>query len=295
MRTPNTECFLCAKPLYRRPHEMAKARYAACLGCRSDAQKVAGVTERQHAGLVLGRLKGTNHRTGYRHREESKQKTAAANKRFWADHPERAAERGAKTRGEAHYKWSGGVSKLSLSIRQMTESLKWQRSVVGRDQKCVRCGNTTNLEAHHRTPLSVLMRELSIKSRDEARSHAAALWDISNGETLCAACHYTEHGRTVPPLPTRKPSFTECVRCGTSFAAKPSVVKSGYAKYCSRTCSAAWLCEHPRKGEQNPNWRGGRISVRCRRCENVILLKPSVAHKKPLGVYCSRECRYAPR
>lgn len=43
MRTPNTQCLLCAKPLYRRPYEMAKVRYAACMACRSEAQKVSGI------------------------------------------------------------------------------------------------------------------------------------------------------------------------------------------------------------------------------------------------------------
>lgn len=270
---------------------MVKTRYFACMACRNEAQKVAGITERQQAGLARGRTKGTNHRAGYRHREESKKKTSVANKRFWANYPEKAIERGAKTRGEAHYAWRGGVSQLGLSIRRMTESVKWLRAVVSRDQKCVRCGSFDNLEAHHIKPFSILIRELGIKSRDDARRQAAAVWDIANGETLCAACHYTEHGRAVPSLPVRKPSFTTCVRCGVSFSAKPSLIKKGDAKYCSRDCSSAWLSEHPRIGSANGNWRGGLISVACLGCQTEIQVKPS--RLNPRGQHCSWECRYA--
>ena len=196
MRTPNTQCLLCAKPLYRRPNELARVRYAACMACRSDAQKVAGITERQQSGLSLGREKGTNHRAGYSHREESKRQVSAANKAFWAANPEKAAERGSKTRAEKHYKWKGGASKLSVSIRQMNENRKWMDAVKERDGECLRCGSTSHLESHHRHSFAELLSDLAIKSRDDARKHAAVLWDLDNGETLCQPCHYREHGRT---------------------------------------------------------------------------------------------------
>jgi hypothetical protein len=195
VRTPNTQCLLCAKPLYRRPSDMAKVRYAACMGCRSEAQKVAGITEAQNDGLKLGRPKGTNHRTGYKHREESKQKVAATNKAFWAARPLEAVERGAKTRAEKHYLWKGGIAKLNKSIRQMRENRKWMDAVKERDGCCVRCGSTQNLESHHLRSLSELIETLGVKNRDDARRHATILFDTNNGETLCEACHYAEHGR----------------------------------------------------------------------------------------------------
>lgn len=195
MRTPNTECLLCKKPLYRRPFEMAKVRYAACMACRSESQKVAGITERQQSGLRLGREKGTNHRTGYTHREESKRKASESHKRFNAKNPEFAATRGAKIRAENHYRWKGGASKLNTSIRQMHENRKWMDAVKARDGQCLRCGSNDHLEAHHVRPLSEIMEALGIRARDDARKHAAILWDLSNGETLCEPCHYAEHGR----------------------------------------------------------------------------------------------------
>ena len=38
-RRPNTKCKICGKPLYRRPFELAKAKYVCCVGCRSTLYK----------------------------------------------------------------------------------------------------------------------------------------------------------------------------------------------------------------------------------------------------------------
>lgn len=195
MRTPNTACLLCNKPLYRRPSDMARARYAACLTCRSEAQKVAGITEVQQSGLKLGRPKGTNHRTGYKHREESKAKASASHKKFCAENPGRVLASRAKIRAENHYRWNGGAAKLNTSIRQMNENRRWMDAVKTRDGACVRCGSVERLESHHLTSLAELIERHGIRSRDDARQHASVLWDMNNGETLCEACHYAEHGR----------------------------------------------------------------------------------------------------
>lgn len=195
MRTPNASCILCEKPLYRRPMDLARARYSACVGCRAKAQSVAGVTDAQAEGLSRGRVKGTNRRQGYRHREETKAQTAAANRAFWSAHPELAIARGAKTRGEAHYRWNGGSSRLNTSIRQMHENRRWMDAVKARDGCCCRCGGTERLESHHRITLAEIIDTLGIKSRDDARRNADTLWDLNNGETLCRPCHDTEHGR----------------------------------------------------------------------------------------------------
>jgi hypothetical protein len=197
MRTPNTACILCAKPLYRRPYELAKVRYAACMACRAKAQSVVGVTEAQERGLKLGRPKGTNHRAGYKHKPESRAKCAATNKRFWAQNPEKAMERGCKLRAELHYKWKGGISRLNLSIRLMTENRKWMDAVKERDgHRCVRCGSADRLESHHIEELADLVARHNIKSRDDARA-CAELWALDNGETLCAPCHDVHHGRAI--------------------------------------------------------------------------------------------------
>ena len=195
MRTPNAQCVVCAKPLYRRPFELARVRYAACAAHRIDAQRAAGVTDAQHAALKLGRPKGTNRRTGYKHREESRRKASKSHKSFNAANPDFAKARGAKTRGELNVKWKGGSSRLNTSIRQMTENRRWMDAVKARDGCCVRCGSHERLESHHKRSLAEITESLGIKNRDDARKHAAVLFDLSNGETLCEVCHYAEHGR----------------------------------------------------------------------------------------------------
>lgn len=176
---------------------MARKRYAACMACRSEAQKTAGITDAQNSGLSSGRVKGTNHRTGYSHRPESKQKASASIKQFYARHPELAIKRAEGNRGENHYRWKGGSSKLNTSIRQMTENRKWMEAIKTRDARCVRCGSIDELEAHHIVSLAELIERLEIRSRADARMYADTLWDMANGETLCKKCHYIEHGRTL--------------------------------------------------------------------------------------------------
>lgn len=196
MRTPNTQCMLCSKPLYRRPSDLARARFSACMACRAQAQSVAGVTDAQQAALKLGRPKGTNHRTGCTHKPESKQKIGEAGRRFWANHPEAAMARGAKIRGELHASWRGGASRLNTSIRQMTENRRWMEAIRERDGACRKCSATGTLESHHSPPLAALIERLGIRCRDDARQHADVLWDLAGGMALCQPCHYAEHGRT---------------------------------------------------------------------------------------------------
>jgi 5-methylcytosine-specific restriction endonuclease McrA len=195
VRTPNCQCLVCAKPLYRRPYELARVRHVACMAHRAEAQKISGITEAQQAGLSLGREKGTNHRTGYKHREESKRKASVAHLAFCRDNPDRVRARGEKVRAENHYRWKGGATRLNVSIRQMHENRIWMETVKARDCQCVRCGSTERLESHHKRPLADLLTDLGIQSREDARRHAALLWDLNNGETLCEVCHYAEHGR----------------------------------------------------------------------------------------------------
>lgn len=195
MRTPNCACLICGNPLYRRPSDLARVRHVACFEHRAEAQKVSGITDAQQAGLRLGRQKGTNNRTGYKHKEESRRKASESHKTWCAENQDRVAARGAKTRGAAHYRWSGGSSKLAQSIRLMTEYRRWTDAVRARDGVCVKCGATDGLESHHRRPFAVLLREHGVTSRDSARK-CDALWDTDNGETLCQKHHYETHGRS---------------------------------------------------------------------------------------------------
>lgn len=194
MRTPNAECCICGKPLYRRPSESAKARYAACMEHRAEAARMQEVTPAQATALAKGRVKGTNNRTGYKHSQESKRKTSESHKKWCATNPDKVKARGAKSRGESHYNWKGGCARLNASIRRLTENRKWMDAVKDRDGKCMVCGSVERLESHHIVPLAVLVGVHGITSREQARE-CKALWELSNGMTVCTRCHYKIHGR----------------------------------------------------------------------------------------------------
>lgn len=194
MRTPNTACIICEKPLYRRPFELANIRYAACMAHRAKAQAVAGITESQAAGLSLGASLGGKTRLGYKHREDTKAKASASHKKWCAENPDRVAERSIKRRGENAYNWNGGSSRLNVTVRSLYENRKWMNAVKARDGQCLRCGLTDNLEAHHIVELADLIETHGVKTAEDARN-TPELWDLENGETLCRPCHYSHHGR----------------------------------------------------------------------------------------------------
>jgi len=93
---------------------------------------------------------------------------------------------------------------------------KWMLAVLNRDLKCVECGATTRLQAHHLK---------SWKSHPELRD------DIENGVTLCGKCHHGKH----PYLPVARfgggQSLMCCVVCEQGF-----VVRRKTQRTCSHEC-----------------------------------------------------------
>ena len=191
MRTPNTQCEICQKPLYRRPSDLAKYQAVCCAGCRSALYK----KREPSPNLILGREKGTNHLDGIPKSESHKNKIKNKITEWCKDNPEMVKERGAKISGENHYLWNGGIAVLNQSIRQMTENRNWQMAVKKRDGKCLDCGSESNLEAHHVTPVKAILETNNITNRSEARK-CVELWDLKNGITLCRKCHYKLENRT---------------------------------------------------------------------------------------------------
>ena len=161
---------------------------------RREAAILAGITDSQLASLALGRKSGTNNRTGYKHREESKRKASVSHKAWCAANPDKVKVRGEKMRGAKHYNWKGGSSRLNSSIRRLTENRRWMDSVKERDGKCTVCGSVEQLESHHVVSIAALVSVHGIKNRDQARD-CNALWDTANGITVCTRCHYKIHGR----------------------------------------------------------------------------------------------------
>lgn len=189
MRTPNTKCEVCEKPLYRRPSDLKKFRGVCCVGCRSDYYKRKPVSP----NLELGRQKGMN-KKGHTNTPEEKAKRSKTLRQFYIDNPEVAQERGKKLRAELHYRWNGGISKLNKSIRTMTENRRWMETVKKRDGKCLFCGSTDELEADHIKPLAEILTEYEITDREQARD-CKELWDLDNGRTLCRKCHSEKDNR----------------------------------------------------------------------------------------------------
>lgn len=153
---------------------------------------------------------------GYRHTEETKAKLRMAWKnrapiseetreRLRVSHrgqkhirseewklKQRAVQRGKpnkKNSGARSHLWRGGIAPLANQIRETCEYKTWRRSVFARDgYKCRECGKGGTLNADHIRPFSLILRENSIKTKDQAQ-RCVSLWDTSNGRTLCVGCH----------------------------------------------------------------------------------------------------------
>jgi 5-methylcytosine-specific restriction endonuclease McrA/transposase-like protein len=81
--------------------------------------------------------------------------------------------------GSKNPNWRGNAVKRYKRERSSYEAKKWSLDVRARDgHKCVECGATERLHAHH------------IK---EWRRNKAARYELSNGVTLCVVCHQRKH------------------------------------------------------------------------------------------------------
>ena len=95
-----------------------------------------------------------------------------------------------KIKGEKSPGWKGGITKLTLRLRESVEYKIWRTLVFKRDNyKCQECGiNNNTLEGHHIIPFSVLLRKNNIKDFESAL-RCKELWETDNGQTLCRECH----------------------------------------------------------------------------------------------------------
>lgn len=90
--------------------------------------------------------------------------------------------------------YKGSSSVLNIAIRSSKEYRTWKLSVYTRDNNlCQECPKPTKgTVAHHIVFLSHLLQKYNITSLDEARS-CSAIWDVTNGITLCDSCHASKH------------------------------------------------------------------------------------------------------
>jgi 5-methylcytosine-specific restriction endonuclease McrA len=99
--------------------------------------------------------------------------------------------------GDRNWNWRGGITPLNHVIRNCTRYKEWRTSIFHKDNfTCVHCGTRGGkyLHAHHIKFFSVILEEYNITTLEEALQ-CEALWDVSNGITLCVECHEEEHRR----------------------------------------------------------------------------------------------------
>lgn len=77
-----------------------------------------------------------------------------------------------------------------------------------------------------------------------------------------------------------------CKQCGKHFEVKPSYKKNGRGIFCSRECADKWRSKNVR-GENHPNWQGGKIKKICEFCGKVFFVKSS---RKDIARFCSLQC-----
>lgn len=106
-----------------------------------------------------------------------------------------------KISGENSFHWKGGITPLNEAIRKCTRYREWRTSIFQRDNfTCNNCGTRGGkLHAHHLNLFSDIMEEYNITTLEKA-IHCEALWDVSNGLTLCKKCHKKEHTGDGRPL-----------------------------------------------------------------------------------------------
>ena len=96
-----------------------------------------------------------------------------------------------KIRGDKHYNWKNGRSKLQKIVRHLVEYKNWRDGVFKRDnftcQKCGQWGGKLNAD-HYPMPFWKILDKHNIKTVEQALN-CKKLWDLSNGRTLCFECH----------------------------------------------------------------------------------------------------------
>ena len=138
--------------------------------------------------------KGNKKWLGRKHKEETKIKIANGNRgkivseetkeklrqallgKQWDI--ERRLEWSNRKKGEGNNNWKGGITSIHRKLRMSWKYRLWSENIRKRDGKCLNCGSMKNLHAHH------IERFLLNKEKQ---------YDLDNGITLCAKCHYIYH------------------------------------------------------------------------------------------------------
>ncbi len=102
--------------------------------------------------------------------------------------------------GENATAWKGGSRSLNAQVKSAVyKRHNWHQKIYERDQwKCVECGSTKQLDAHHTIPFSVLLKRLLETTTligDELIDWLAdhPILVEADGQTLCRCCHRLAH------------------------------------------------------------------------------------------------------
>src|SRR3990167_2570148 len=98
----------------------------------------------------------------------------------------------------------------------------------------------------------------------------------------CANRQYCS--RRCSGLHQRKIPNRHCLICHKQFVSRPSVIKKGKGKYCSKIC--ANYAKTLITGEQHPQYK--RLRLNCVYCHQGFLVKPCNKNHQ----FCSKACRY---
>ena len=82
----------------------------------------------------------------------------------------------------------------------------------------------------------------------------------------------------------------KCPVCGKEFFTVRAKVKNNLGKFCSRKCMGISFREN-NLGENNPNWRGGKIKSICEMCGKEFFVNLYKSNSNELGKYCSKKCK----
>ncbi len=79
--------------------------------------------------------------------------------------------------------------KLLSAIRELPRYKSWRNQVLDKlGHTCGHCGRSDNLEIHHHTSFSSIVKLYGITDTYKAVD-CVALWDVDNGSVLCKSCH----------------------------------------------------------------------------------------------------------
>jgi len=84
-----------------------------------------------------------------------------------------------QARGETHWNYKGAAD--TQRKRLYADALEWRAKIIRRDKKCLSCGSTNRLHAHH---------------LDSWSKHPERRFAVDNGATLCHDCHWAFHRQT---------------------------------------------------------------------------------------------------